>query len=645
MSSATKVDMASVGEILRSPSAVGQVLDAESASTQSGEQEQRTARLARLWSFYRAANHAHKRVSWDGQEQLEDDAIITAGFIPPGFYDAGANGATVSLRHRRPSAPYALARVIVNRFTGLLFSESRHPQIRVPDDVNTEDWLQGFAEETRLWARMILARTYGGAMGSVVLGFVFKHGRPALEVHDPKWCVPEFLDREEFILKSLEKRYLYQDMVRDPESGTLVQSMFWYRRVIDEQREVIWPKVPAIEGEEPDWRAHRSREVVHNFGFCPIVWVQNLENQESIDGDPDCYGTYDMLEAMDALISQANRGILANCDPTLIVTTDDELDDDLKKGSDNAIKLSAGGNAQYLEIQGAGPKAAMEQAADFEKKILRVTRCVLDDNFGGPARTEREVDQNYSNMIEQASTLREQYGERGIKRLLSLVLQAARKLTMATVDKTKPDVPRLRRNTIQLPRNRTTGQARELGKGELIELDWPDWYEPSLDDANKAVDAASKALNASIIDTEHAVKFISHYFKVENVGDLVEELEAKQAAMFSDPAAAFDTTAPAESTEIEPPAAVMPEEADNFELPPAVAETLNGAQVKSLADLVMSVYAGAMPAAAAAEIILAAFPQVSSDAVQAMLSAPTPPNAAKAAGVESTAEGSSNDAF
>jgi nucleoside-diphosphate-sugar epimerase len=64
----------------------------------------------------------------------------------------------------------------VNRFTGLLFSERRHPRVRTLADPDTENWLEGFIDQTRLWAWMMFARTHGGSMGTTCVGFKFVEG-------------------------------------------------------------------------------------------------------------------------------------------------------------------------------------------------------------------------------------------------------------------------------------------------------------------------------------------------------------------------------------------------------------------------------------------------------------------------------------
>ena len=490
--------------------------------------------LDHFWKWYKCRQYASRTTDWGGGKatgHLERETIASGTIIDPGFYDVG--NALAPVRFRRPTAPTNVARAIVSRFTGLLFSARRHPVVTCPEDEQTDDWLTGFIETTRLWSRFNLARTYGGAMGSVAVGFKFVNGKPVVEVHDPRWCIPSFVDRNSFELNKLEIRYQFEGSMTDPVTGAYVEGWFWYRRVINDSVDAVWPQVPVVEGDEPKWTKYPCVVTAHDLGFVPAVWIQNTESQEGADGEPDCYGAFDTIEAIDGLYAQSNRGSLLNADPTLHIGTEGEFSD-VKKGSDNAILTEPGGSASYLEISGSGIKVAMEVAAEFKRNVLQTVRCVLNDNFDGPARTEKETEQNYANMLERVDEFREQYGELGVKRLLELVLRAARKLDAGKID---PESGRLIRYAVRLPRNRRTNKPRILGSGDAIELKWPDFYQPSASDIGANVDAAGKALQFGIIDRKTAARFVADSFKVEDVDAVLalakEEREAEADAMMA----------------------------------------------------------------------------------------------------------------
>lgn len=491
--------------------------------------------LSRAWARYRCAKYDACRVGWDGKPVVRDDAreaVVSAGYIPPGFYDAG--GAQLPVEFRRPTVPYYLDRVVVERFTGLLFSAGRHPQVRVVDDDDTSDWLGAAVEQGRLWHQMQQARAYGGAMGSVAVSFKFVNGAVRFEVHDPRWCAPEWLDREEGTLLSLEKRYTFRETVRA--GGGVVEAEFWYRRVIDEEYDTVWPKVPVRDGEEPDWERCRHTQVPHRLGACPVVWIQNRPVDGELDGDPDCFGAEDLIDRADQLRSQGYRATLANCDPTLQVSTDHELES-VRTGSGAALKLEKGANAQFLEINGSGAEAAEQGAARLEARALKLVRCVLDAPGDGPVRTATEVEASYSAMYEQADVLRERYGERGVKRLLQMLLTAARALERPALI-TRDGQRVAERQVVRLPprevKDPDTGAVlrrvpRVLGRGEQVELHWPPFETPSPDDTGKAVAAAGQAKAFGLLDLDHCVRHIAPFFKVEDTQALIAKLAAEAA--------------------------------------------------------------------------------------------------------------------
>ncbi len=487
--------------------------------------------MNRLWASYRGQQYSARRIDWDGTERahgIDAEAIASAGFLPPGYYDAGA---TFPIKFRRPSLPYHLRKVIVDRFSGLLFSDRKHPVIRVEGDSVAEDYVRTLAEVARLWPAMIMARTYGGAMGTTVVGFQFVDGKPVVEVHDPRWCLPVFEDRYALKLASLEKRYMFPVDEFDGETGQWEQRPYWYRRIIDTERDVLFKAIPVSE-EEPVWEV--EREVVHGFGFCPVVWTQNLPVQDDIDGDPDCLGVDDMCDQIDALLSQANQGILASCDPTLRIITDAEMDS-IRTGSKNAIKLPQGSMVDYMEISGQGITSALNMVKDLREMVLEVAQCVLDQPGGASSRrTATEIERLYASMLAKADVLREQYGERCIKPLLEMMVKAIR-----MIEKPRAVEGGIVRQFVKLPPRivtkedlSTVREERRLppDDGTMINLNWGPYFNPSLDEAFKAVQSATTARLGGLLDHEQAVGFVAPYFLVEDARAMARKIQQEHDA-------------------------------------------------------------------------------------------------------------------
>jgi hypothetical protein len=511
-------------------------------TTSAAHMSPRQLELDRRYAYFRGSIYDGRAFDWNGDPlPFDSSGVARQRDIPPGYTDTYGN--TAPLKQRRPSAPYYLAKVVTKRFTGMLFSHRRHPKARVPGDPASTDWLAAAADAGRLWAQMIEARDLGGSTGSVAVGFEIHDGRPLFEVFDPRFCTPTFKNRLTRELLSLEVKWTYTEWAQDID-GKYVEALMWARRVIDENTDTMWSGVLVDpDGHEPDWtKLQPSSAVAHGLGECPVEWVQNRPVSNEVDGDSDCHGAYDLIEQIDVLQSQAIRGIVAACAPTLQVSTDDEMPE-VSLGVDTFVRLNQGDAAKYLEINGAGPKSAMDQADALEEKALRLVQCVLDQARSATSKTATEVDRDYSSFYEACDVLREQYGQ-ALQRLLAKLMRAAKKLGAGVV---LP--PRLETGTD----GKQKLVARKLGPraGEEVAFQWPGYTTPTVDDAQKAVQAAMSAKESSLIDEEHASQFIAQVFQVEDVRAMLagirrakEEEEARYAAQ-----TVGEATAPAQEME------------------------------------------------------------------------------------------------
>ena len=499
----------------------------------------RQMELNHLYAIYRGQQYETCSTEWDGSQKIsriDREAINSGAYIPPGFYDLGA---MLPLRFRKPTAPYPLARVIVDRFTSLLFSEKRHPRIKIEDDDATDDYVQALIEASRFWPTWMQARGLGGAMGAVAVGFSILNGKPHLELFDPRWATPTFVSRTGNELKRLEILYQYPREMFDAETGMWREVPYWYRRVIDAERDIVYRSV-AVTDEAPHWQV--ENEVMHGLGEVPVVWCQNTPTQDDADGDSDFHGVVEMLHAIDQLLAQAQIGTIANADPTLVISTDAALPPDLAKGSRAPIQLPSSGKAAYLELQGIGAKAATELADLYRRRVLEACHCVLEDGASDSSakvrRTATEIERSYAAMIARTDVLREQWAEVGIKPLLGKMLRAIRNVEQGRVG----EDGRVVRGVVMVPphidRNaegKIVGKRpREIGEGEVIELVWPSYFEPTIDDGDVAVKTAAAALAGKLVDQEAAIAYVAPYFHVSDPKAMAERIQneaAKQAAL------------------------------------------------------------------------------------------------------------------
>lgn len=497
---------------------------------------QRQLELNHFWGFYCTTQYEGRQIAWDGRKcmsHMERDYIGRNAALPMGHYDAGGQYDELPLSVRKPTAPYHLTRSVVDRFTGLLFSAKMHPKIVVDGEPALQSWVESLIKSARLWIRFARARTFGGGMGSVALSFRFRNGKPIVDVHDARWCTPTFGDMSTGEITALEIRYMFPRDVRQPD-GSLKTVSFWYRRRIDEQRDVVYEPAPVGDGEEPRWQEQTS--ATHGFGECPAVWVRNTQSDD-IDGEPDCHGEFDTQEAIDRLISQADQGAVENADPTLEIDSDELKVEQIKKGSRNAFKLEKGGSAKYLEMTGTGVDSALKVADIHRRNFLEVVHCVLDfEQSGGGNMTATEVERRLSPMHERGDLFREQYGEHGVKPIIGKMIRAVIRLrsTGGTVDQQTGLrlVPRVLPNLPDLPAGIDDLQD------DQVDLRWPPWVQRGPQDAQAAATAVAAARTAQVLDQESAVNYLAPFFGVDDTATALArtkgETGAGDASMMSD---------------------------------------------------------------------------------------------------------------
>jgi hypothetical protein len=490
----------------------------------------RQMELNRMYSYFRTQQHESCAVDWDGSEHSDPvtrEAIVTQRTMPPGYKDLGSIS-DLPLRYRRPSVPCHMCKVIVSRFTGLLFSEETHPTWKVLGDPDTEAWVAAVTKHYGLWSKLALVRDMGGAMGTPVMGFKIIDGRVIFEEFDARWCFPKFEVRNPKELEELEVKYIYPKDVQDEETGDWREENYWYRRLITKSADVLWKPIAVGDGDEPNWQDPQNVADgrTHDLGFVPVVWGQNIEVSGDVDGDPDCMGAYDYFDRIGELDSQCHKGALRNADPTPVVESDGNLTN-VKLGSEMALKLEKGANAHYLEIAGGSVKAAAEQADRLRSKALEVCECVLPDQEAtdGAPQTATEIHKRTAAMYARAARLREQYGNRLVVPLMQKLVRVARKVTSASKG---PDGS-IVRGGISLPPAIEGKQAKEIRLGNVqsaqLELVWPPFSVPTADEGNTVVTATAAAVNARVVSRETAVRHVAPVFNIEDIDAELEKIE------------------------------------------------------------------------------------------------------------------------
>ena len=444
--------------------------------------------LQRRESFAECTQHHHKIVDFDGNIRAPGPptSVPMLASAPSPFF--------APLSSRYPRAQYPLAKLIDRAFSSLLFGEDRTPNGKYPGDEDATDYVNALAEAADLWAKMFQARNWGGGCGTVGMSWCFHSGKPRVEVHRAKHLfVHEWADRQELIPAQVSEVYTYPFEEWDEKKNRFVMNWYWYHRYWDQDQDVLFKPFPVrVDGKviEPVWTP--DEVVEHGDGDAHFVWIQNIPNDE-IDGIPDYDGQYDDFNDLDVVYSVLTRGTTLNLDPTLVLKMDPALlamSRTIAKGSDNALKVGADGDAHYLEISGTSVTAGLALFEAKKKAILEVAQCILTDPnemaVSGISSVALKI--IYAPMLAAANVLRGTYGK-GAKQMLTQMMRVARKA---------PDEVKLPPR-VEEEVDPTTGETKEKvvdrqpGKSEDLDLKWPQYFQATATDRTAEIGTLSTA--------------------------------------------------------------------------------------------------------------------------------------------------------
>ena len=490
---------------------------------------QRFRQINRFEAHYLCTQYLHQPYDWSGLPADAAETVSPNVQVPIGWNQPALN---LLARQKRPTAPYNLAKAIVDRFTGLLFSEARKPDVDVEGDPDTDDFLHACMEQMRFWARWREARAIGGACGSAMVTLHLKRGRFVMQAHNPKHVQILWKDRRALdpLAALIIYRYPQEEFSTDPKSGEVTTRIveYLYRRIITDQDDTVYKPVKIEPAANLAWEVEST--AVHGLGVFPGVWIQNKPVIEQEDGDPDCQGAWQSFDTIDRLLAQMNKALLLNLDPTLVLKIDPKellaLGGSVRKGSDNALYVGANGAAVYLEMLASGVAAAHKLIDRLKQNILDVTRCVLADpeKLSGAAQSAKAMEYIYASMLEQADEFRSQWGDCGVIPILRLAEMMARKYHGIEVQQGDKTVVM----ELDLPK-KADGSPRVLGPGGWIRLKWGPYFAPTENDKSMQVTTLVAAKTSELIDSETAINQAAPIFGVQDAAAMVAKIEKQKA--------------------------------------------------------------------------------------------------------------------
>jgi hypothetical protein len=447
----------------------------------------------------------------------------------------------IPMCERAPSVRFGLLSIIVKDSTSLLFGDSHFPAIDTgvkPDAEGknpSNDALARIIKDSSL-PKVMLDAAVRGSVGSVVVMLKVLKNRVFWEVMSTKFLTPVYKKDEPDTLELVIEKYKAKGRVFKGLGYSIddkdLDRDFWFERHIGEQEELWylpWPVIYTDADEKLGKYKVRlkdeGRSVVHNLGFNPCEWIENLPGGDGVDGAP----TFpDMAIAnaieIDYLLSQNGRGLKYTADPTLLIKEPGYSDIGAQliadpnggqpkaaivNGAADTLKVGDGGDAKMLEISGAGFGVVLEQVAKLRELTLELCGGArASPEKLAAAQSGKAMELMNQSLIWLASELRQTYGE---KALISLVAK------IATVNQRLP----LRTKMGELIPAKTI-------KADAVSLKWPPWYAPTAADHQALATAIKTYRDAGVMQRKTGIRAIQHDFDIENVDDEASEIEREE---------------------------------------------------------------------------------------------------------------------
>lgn len=490
-------------------------------------ESQRYRMLDRREAFFRCAQYAHQERDWEGRNADAYETISPEVVFPKGTGPTDAVDGLLA-KDKRPTAPTNIGRVVTKRYTGLLFSEKRRPAVRVMNDPDTEAFLEAVREQAYFWSQMRACRNKGGSQGSVVVTVSCRDGEFAYEVHNSKNVTPVWLDRARLKLAGvliMQRSIREEDIVaEDGKVEGTAAVLYLSRRIITKDVDVVYKDVRADMAREAGWEI--QSQVRNNFERFPGVWIQNEAESDDQDGDADCEGAWNTIDANDRILAQCHSGTLNNLDPTLVTKTDPTEVQQLgpgqvvAKGSANGIEVGSKGDAKLLEMTAAGIEAALKLSDKYEQNICHLTGVVLfDENDVAAAQSGRAMEMRHAPMLERADDFRVQYG-RAIVELMKITVMIARTFMTAVLQLvTATGQAAIGKFQFDLPPRDVDGKQvpHSLGPGGYISLEWGPYFAPTASDTSQDIKNSASAAAAGFVRKVTAARPVAKSFGVQDV--------------------------------------------------------------------------------------------------------------------------------
>lgn len=416
------------------------------------------------------------------------------------------NGRAHRMWDKRPSVRLQLPCVAADVIKNKLFAPHRFPHL-MSDDPELRDSMKWLIRESQLDRKMLDA-AYWGQAGAVGLTLKVVDEKPVAMIWKAKSCTP--LMGEDDRLISLQVHYLvsgqhWMEMdptIRTDVNGTKIDSQadYWYIRNFD--IEGIYTMFPIP---DKDWNpesgkadklrirkplTHLYKEDGIELKFPLAHWIRNSAAGDDVDGRSTFGLALPNCIHVDYTLSQMGRGLNAAAQPTLVVkgkllssqngnvnlgpTSMIQLEGDYKTGE---VERS-GASAEFLEMTGKGVEVGMDM---WVKAVFHWTKEIMEVSTKDPdtisgAISGKALELINEPFVDAVAVEQLQYGNYG---LLEIVKKLANMLRV-----------------LKHPRFIKFSEEQI----DECELDFPDMYSASAEEAQPLVTAITTAVAGGLMD-------------------------------------------------------------------------------------------------------------------------------------------------
>lgn len=416
------------------------------------------------------------------------------------YQDFNSSNEYIPMRQRRPSTRKGLPKVVVHDSTSLLFSNTHFPSIQCSDK-NVQSVLGDAVENLHMQTLMLTAARMG-AVGSVAIELCVLDKQPIFNLLQTKYLTPYYHPKDPRKLIKVERKVRFkghQLKEIDPIKYAKLKDSVSYWLCSEWDAKYTRDFTPLECGSEGGLVL--DEEVLHGMGFVPIVWIKNLVNMDP--NDIDGLSTIPLEGAslsieIDYQTSQTGRALTYAADPiTVIKKGEDEDPEDAegfgpKRNVANVLEVAHGGDAKMLEISGEGPASVISYTDMLREAFMEVSR----GNRASPdklaaATSGYAIELMNAALITLAKELRVSYGDEGLLRLLRMLCDASKKISIEI-----------------------EGVAFKCDLKAPLRLRWPPFYDPNATDRQQEGSTLVQLTNASLLPLEVAREHASIMYGV-----------------------------------------------------------------------------------------------------------------------------------